>query len=217
MSFLDILVLFVIMATLAALPSASVLLVVSQTVRHGTLHGYWVVAGILTGDLLLLTIATLGLSEVFSRFDAGFSLLRAVGAFYLLWTGWQLVQRVRDPVNLTSLDLPDQKMPSPSFSPAAFLGALALTFGDIKALVFYASLLPSLINLKTLSVYDLLTLLSVTILAVGVPKCIYVHLARTASNSEHLCRIRRHISPVAGAALLATGSYLLIAVLIDQL
>jgi len=44
MSLFDALALFVIMATLAALPSASVLLVVSQTVRHGTRHGYWAVA-----------------------------------------------------------------------------------------------------------------------------------------------------------------------------
>ena len=216
MSLFDALALFVIMATLAALPSASVLLVVSQTVRHGTRHGYWAVAGIVMGDLLLLAIAILGMSEVSIRFEAAFSLLRTIGAFYLLWIGWQLVRGAREPLRLPPASSPDHRGLIHPSGPAAFLGALALTFGDIKALMFYASLLPTLVNLRTLSGNDVLTLLSVTILAVGATKCVYVHLGQTVSHSGHLSRLRRYISPVAGVALMATSGYLLITVLTDN-
>lgn len=240
MSPFDALTLFAVMSALAVLPSSSVLLVISHTIQHGKSSGYWAVAGIVAGDLLLLGVAIYGLTEISNRFELAFSVLRGAGAAYLVWTGWLLLGSSRHALQTSPIPQGSQTQETSrtpqsrqsSFetghasrleakgdtlltrapkAPAvsAFAGAMALTLGDIKALVFYASLLPGLLNLQTLSAIDGAILLLTVLIAVGGVKCVYVQFAQQVSQSGRLARLRGFLAPLAGIALIAAGGYLL--------
>lgn len=64
MSIIESLTLLGIMVALAAMPSASVALVVTRSATLGVANGLAVSAGIVLGDLVFITFAIFGLSVV---------------------------------------------------------------------------------------------------------------------------------------------------------
>lgn len=81
------LMLFATMVALAALPSASVALVVTRSATAGADHGIAVAVGILLGDLLFVAVALLGLAAL----GVLFLLVKALGGLHRLWLGGSLL------------------------------------------------------------------------------------------------------------------------------
>lgn len=201
MNLLDILALFTAMTALAALPSASVALVVTRAAALGTSHGVAVALGIVLGDLLFVAMAMLGLATVAEMLGELFVLVRLAAAGYLIWFGLHLI-RTSGRATATP----------PSPSRRGLTGSLAmgllLTLGDIKAIFFYASLLPAFVDLTALSLTDTFIIVAVTILAVGGVKLIYVLAARRAANLAQSPALRQRAGQAAGVMMIGLGGYL---------
>lgn len=84
MTWLGAVTLFLIMLTLAALPSASVALVVTRSATAGFANGVAVALGIVVGDLLFVALAILGLSLLAETMGAFFAILKYLGGAYLI-------------------------------------------------------------------------------------------------------------------------------------
>ena len=189
---------------LAALPSASAALVVGRSVSRGLSHGAAVAAGIVCGDLLFLVLVLLGLTALASTMGAAFSIIKYLGAAYLLWLGWRfLVSEVTTAIKVE----PDQNIGGLAIS---YASGLLLTLGDIKAIFFYLSLLPMFVDLASLRVVDAWVIVAVTVASVGSAKLFYAVMARrlveSASSERMLLLSRRG----AGAALLGAGGYVVL-------
>ena len=76
MSIIEAIALFGIMIALAALPSASVALVVTRSATLGIPNGMAVAAGIVTGDLAFVMLAAAGLSVLAESMGYLFSAIR---------------------------------------------------------------------------------------------------------------------------------------------
>ena len=138
MNIIEMLTLFGIMATLAAVPSASVALVVTRSATLGVANGIAVSLGIVT----------------------------------------------------------------------SFLAGFFLTL-DVKAIIFYVSLLPIFIDLSMLYVTDIFIIISVMVVSVGGVKVIYV-----LSATKVACFARHHqfdhvARKTAGSFMLGAGGWLL--------
>jgi threonine/homoserine/homoserine lactone efflux protein len=84
-----------------------------------------------------------------------------------------------------------------------------LTLGDLKAILFYASLFPSLFDVSTLSVTDVSVIVGVTIFTVGGVKVTYAVVARGIVERLSNISAARHIRTVAGGMLMGTGTFLI--------
>ncbi|MEP5769835.1 LysE family translocator, partial [Nisaea sp.] len=152
MSVADTLTLFFVLAAMAALPSSSVALVVARSALYGVRHGLTVAAGIVTGDLVFMTMAILSMAALASQLGALFALIKYAAALYLIWFGVRLIraQRAKAPL--------EKRAPEPGSRrdglAASFAAGLLLTLGDIKAIFFYASLLPTFVDLGAMSGAD---------------------------------------------------------------
>jgi len=145
-------VLFGVMVLLAAMPSTSVALVVTRSATLGIGNGIAVAAGTVLGDLVFITLAILGLTVVAETMGSLFMMIKYLGALYLLWFGYSLLMAngaTKKVVNETG---------GKSTIPASFLAGFFLTLGDVKAIVFYASLFPAFIDLPALTVADMLVI-----------------------------------------------------------
>ena len=80
----DALALFLIMGLLAAIPSSSVLLVVTQSTALGLRNGVATAAGVVAGDLLLMAIAILGMTALAQQMGAFFVVVKYLAAGYLI-------------------------------------------------------------------------------------------------------------------------------------
>ena len=202
MSLFEALTLVLIMLPLAAMPSASVVLVVARSARAGRLSGACAALGVVAGDLVFVAMALLGVSVLADWLGALFFVVRVCGGAYLIWLGIGLLR------STAPLALPGNTNSKSSLI-ADFLAGLLLTLGDVKAILFYASLFPALIDMTRVDAGDVFAIVAITALTVGGVKLTYALFA--ASLVERL-RLRVSSSlprKLGGALMIGCGSVLI--------
>ena len=194
--------LFFTMALLAALPSASVLLVVSRSITHGVPSGLAVALGIVLGDLLFVGFALLGLTALAEVMGSAFALVKYIGGMYLVWFGISLLR------SAPSISVTPNRSPKRSLA-SSLLAGFALTLGDLKAILFYSSLLPMFIKPGTASAFDVVIVLMATIFSVGGVKSYYALIASKLMDKLAASNGVRHVRPAAGVTLVGAGFYVM--------
>jgi len=193
-----------IMMTLAALPSASVILVVARSATSGVRNGIAVACGIVLGDLVFVVLTMLGLSVIAETMGSLFILIKYLGAIYLIFLGLTLLMK-KDVMEITA-----NKTSEKTSLIASFLAGFFLTIGDIKAIFFYISLFPLFIDLSVLQARDILAIVAITIIGVGSVKIAYAlsasKIALLAKNHKFDNAARK----TAGGLMIGAGSYLMV-------
>lgn len=204
MSIIEIITLCGIMIALAILPSASVALVITRSVTLGVANGVAVTAGIILGDLVFILLAISGLAVVAETMGSLFVVIKYLGAIYLLWLGYSLI--ASKSMTTVAVDKAAKKQNLVT----SFIAGFILTLGDIKAIIFYASLLPVFVNLHTVQSSDILNIISVMIISLGSVKIFYVFSAAKivtfAANKKFDGLVRK----TAGGFMMGVGGYLII-------
>lgn len=167
---------FVTLATTVAIvaitPGPAVTAIVARAISDGARPALAISAGVLTGDLIFLTLAAAGMAAAAKSLGDLFTVLQYAGALYLSWQGlalWRASPRVA---------LEERSGHEAHFWPNYGAGLL-LMFGHVQAMLFYAALLPGFVNLSTLTAreFGLLALMIVVILG-GVNAVYAVAAAR---------------------------------------
>jgi len=202
MGITEALVLVLVMLPLAAMPSSSVALVVARSVSAGRLSGAFSALGIVAGDLVFVAMALIGMNALAEWLGAFFSVVKYCGGAYLIWLGISLVRSKSPPTVRHSTNR------ASSFA-ADFLAGLFLTLGDIKAIFFYASLFPTLVDMESIGLRDMAIVAGITVFTVGGVKLAYAIFA-----SEVVARLRGAASSelprkLGGALMIGCGSVLI--------
>ncbi|NEZ66950.1 LysE family translocator [Leptolyngbyaceae cyanobacterium CCMR0082] len=206
MSLIEVVTLFTMMAALAALPSASVALVVTRAATLGVKSGIAVAMGIVCGDLVFVALAILGLSVVAETMGGFFILVKVLGGMYLIWLGISLWCSNNEPVDIATCSTSNAKRGLTT----SFVSGFVLTLGDVKAIFFYASLLPMFEDLSTLEVFDLITIVSIIVLGVGGVKILYAVFATNVALFLERRKLQKVSKKVAGGFMIGAGSYLIL-------
>ena len=200
----SLLSLFLVMLVLASIPSISVLTVCARTVSFGYAHGLMVTLGIVSGDIIFIIIAILGLSLLVQALGEYFLLIQVAAGLYLVWLGLALM-RVRGIAPLTVASKHASLVSS-------YLAGLMITLPDQKALLFYLGFFPAFVNLPSLGMVDGLVMVGLAALAVGVPKLVYAYLANHMRLHLSAHSAVPYIYRLAGLLLLLVGYYLISAI-----
>lgn len=194
-----------VMFGLAAMPSASVALVVTRSATLGFRAGVAASAGVVTGDLLFAGMAMGGMVAAADSLGDLFAWMRGLGGAFLIWLGIGLLRRrsraaVQDaPADRRSLL-------------ASYLAGLLLTLGDVKAILFYASLFPSLFDLRDLSMVQAGILMGLTAITVGGVKLAYATTAQTIAIRWWSGQPSPVLQSAAGVLLIAIGATVIVSV-----
>jgi len=126
-------------AVLALAPGPSTLLVLSHALSGDPRRPLSLMAGALLGNLLLIAMTVLGLSAILFASQNGFTVLRWIGAGYLIWLGityWRNLEAVAP-------DVQNQARPVQVLRYRALLSQAFLTsVTNPKGLLFYFAFLP---------------------------------------------------------------------------
>ena len=199
MTLSDVIVLFLMLAVMAALPSASVMLVVSRTLSCGAKHGVMVSFGIVLADLLYLLLAIFGLAVVAMWLEQYWPLVQIMAALILLIFSYQLWRAGK----LDTLSSAHNK----HSTWASFVAGFTLTAVDYKAIVFYLGILPVFINNNEITLSSSLILLITTAVAVASVKLTYVYLANLVQ--QHFLPLQKG-HQIMSVMLLLTALWLMI-------
>ena len=204
MNFLDVVSLFLIMITLAVIPSASVALVVTRSATLGISNGVAVALGIVLGDLVFILLAILGLFAIAETMGAMFVIIKYIGGAYLLWLGYSLLTSE----NKSTYSVDESKLKGNIV--VSFLSGFFLTLGDVKAIFFYVSLFPAFIDLATIEQIDLLIIIFVTIASVGGVKVTYAVIAKKVMDMTQGMKLQKGAKKLAGGFMIGAGSYFIV-------
>lgn len=202
MTTISIITLLTTMVVLAAIPSASVALVVTRSATLGIKDGISVACGIVIGDLMFVALAILGMGFLAETMGSFFVILRYVGGAYLVWLGFGLI-RSNGIVHLIESDTSKLSL----F--ASFASGLLLTLGDIKAILFYASLFPAFVDMSRLQIGDILGIVAVTIVAVGGVKIFYAYSAQGIAKRFQNQKAQKLARSTAGCCMIGAGAYII--------
>lgn len=216
----NLILLLITMASLAALPSASTLLVITRSINWGTSQGIATAIGVTLGDITFLTLALLGITTLLSTsVDYLTQLFQLAAAYYLLWLGINLLahaKNVKQPNLYNRTDTrpgkASNKVPDISLIKSIMAGLL-ITLADFKAIAFYSSFLPSVITPTQLTLSQSLIIAVTTFITVGFIKTSYAllasrlaHRSQTSTNSTSPTLTFIHYS--SSIALIIAAAYM---------
>ncbi|MGF1567117.1 MAG: LysE family translocator [Nodosilinea sp.] len=196
-----ILLLFSTLVVLAAIPSVSVLVVVTRSATFGFGHGALTTLGIVTGDVIFIAVALWGLAWLSATLGSLFVLVKYGAGIYLIVLGLGLCR-------FTSMALDPADGPKTS-RVSSFLMGLAITLGDQKAILFYLGFFPAFVDLATISYREAGLVIATTVVAVGGVKLGYGLMADRA-RAWLRPQVRLALNRLAGAVMVAVGLVLMV-------
>ncbi|MGJ0190980.1 LysE family translocator [Pantoea sp. RRHST58] len=128
----------------AAIPGPGMTALVARSVSGGARTGFTMLAGLILGDLIYLSIAVFGLAVVAHNYSSVFTLINWAASLYLCVLAWQFWRYQPKAVSI------DQKATTQELA-SAWLSGLTITLGNPKTIAFYLAILPLVISLDNVS------------------------------------------------------------------
>lgn len=182
------------------LPGPGVTALVARVISRGPQATPAYIAGFVTGSVLWLWVAATGLAALATAFGALFVAVRYAGAIYLLYLAWKLWTAPARPVTAHDAT-PDSRL-------HLFLAGVALNLGNPKAVVFFLALLPTVVDLRTLTAFGLAELTGVVAVVVSTVFGAYAVAAERARRLFSSPRASRMLNRAGALALAGTAAAL---------
>lgn len=197
------LALFAAVLTLgAASPGPAVVALVARTLSRGRKGSGAFILGLAAGDMVWLAGAALGLAALAAALGSFFVLVRLAGAAYLLVMAYRLW--TTKPAAASAMDSTEghrAAAPQERSTLGLFGAGLALTLSNPKTMAFYLALLPTLMDLKAISVMGFAEMSGVILVVLSAVFTLYVHLADRARRLISTPRALRAVNRACAAAL----------------
>jgi threonine/homoserine/homoserine lactone efflux protein len=169
----DLIVFVGAVVLLATTPGPNMVYLISRSICQGRRAGLVTMLGVLTGFLVHMLAAALGLSALFVTVPLAYALLKWVGALYLAWLAWQALRPgARSPLEPQDL---------PADPPGRlFVMGLLTNLLNPKVAFFYLSLFPQFVKPEHGSAFAQSMILGGTQIAISF--AVLLTLAMTASR-----------------------------------
>jgi threonine/homoserine/homoserine lactone efflux protein len=197
-----LLVLFTVATTIAMItPGPDMLFVLGCGVRGGPRAGLLATAGVATSEAIHVAVAAAGLAALFVAVPTAFTVVRVVGAAYLIYLGVQVIRRRKD----SQLDLaPAGRRISDR---RAYLHGLLTNLLNPKMVTFTIAFLPQFIDPRLGHVWLQFAILGVILVALEflVDGTVGVLAGRIGGWLRHRRAARRRIDVATGGVFIGLG------------
>lgn len=178
-------------------PGPSIAALVARVLARGHRDVLPFLAAMWIGEAIWLSFAVWGLASLAQTFHLAFVALKWAGVAYLAYLAWKMW---RAPVRLDAADIPDR-----GSALRMFAAGFAVTLGNPKIMLFYMALLPTIIDLRFLSVIgwaELTATMLAVLFTVDIAWVVLATRARRLLRSPAAVRLANRMSAgvMAGAA-----------------
>ncbi|MCU7931946.1 MAG: LysE family translocator [Candidatus Thiodiazotropha sp. (ex Codakia rugifera)] len=133
-----ILTLFATAVVLALVPGPDNLFVLTQSIRHGRMSGWYATLGFSTGLIFHTTLVSFGVAALFQSSELAFNLLKLLGAAYLLYLAWRYLQASNSQVAFKQLQKPNPWL--------LYRRGIIMNVTNPKVSLFFLALLPQFLE-----------------------------------------------------------------------
>ncbi|WP_438753239.1 LysE family translocator [Pararhizobium sp. O133] len=187
-------------AIMLAIPGPTILLVISYALGHGRKTAGATVAGVALGDFTAMTASMLGLGALLATSAAIFTVLKWVGAAYLVWLGIKLW---RAPIARESAD---GTMAAPVERPLRiFLHTYIVTALNPKSIVFFVAFLPQFLDLSRPLFNQMLIFETTFLVLATINATTYALMASAARKTIRKPKVQAIVNRTGGTLLVGAG------------
>jgi threonine/homoserine/homoserine lactone efflux protein len=181
----------------AGSPGPSIAALVARVISKGFRDVFPFLLAMWIGEAIWLSFAVFGLAMVAQTFHAAFVAVKWAGVAYLAYLAWKMWTA---PVEAKTGELPKEDSPL-----KLFFAGMAVTLGNPKIMMFYLALLPTIIDIASVTVVGWLELtltMAVVLVAIDLAWVLAAAQARKLLKSRRAMKIANRVSAatMAGAA-----------------
>jgi threonine/homoserine/homoserine lactone efflux protein len=181
-------------AVAIAVPGPAIVAIVARAVGGGFRSTIPAVIGNTIGDLVLMTLSALGLAVIARQMGGLFLVVRLAGAAYLIYLGYKFWTA---PIQ--------NEAPIATSAKQGFVSQLMVTLGNPKAIVMFVALMPTVVDLKALTIVGYAQLCMCTLVLLPGIEFAYAALASRAGQFLTSVVARRRMNKSAGAVMISAG------------
>lgn len=183
-----------------AIPGPTILLVISYALGHGRKAGTATVAGVALGDFTAMTASMLGLGALLATSASLFTVLKWVGAAYLIYLGIKLWRAPVVGAQSSDADVTGRERPL-----RIFLHTYVVTALNPKSIVFFVAFLPQFL-VPTLPWLPQMVIFEVNFLVLAtINAALYGLLASAARNTIRKPSVQKVVNRTGGSLLIGAG------------
>ena len=197
MTFTSLLIFAGALFVAAGSPGPSIAALVARVISKGFRDVFPFLAAMWIGEAIWLSMAVFGLAFVAQTFHLAFVIVKWAGVAYLVYLAWKMWTA---PVAVRDGEMPSEDSPA-----KLFLAGMAVTLGNPKIMMFYLALLPTIIDLASVTVVgwiELTLTMVVVLVAIDLAWVLAAAQARKLLKSRRAMKIANRVSAgtMAGAA-----------------
>ncbi|WP_271271678.1 LysE family translocator [Aliamphritea hakodatensis] len=181
-------------------PGPGIFAILAKAMVQGGRACFLLALGMTISDICYLILACMGLATIAEHWGEVFTVIRWVGAGYLLYLGYKLFT---SPVS--KADSEDVR----SNRSGDFLQGFLISASNPKVILFYIAFLPTFMDLQSLQVTDIALASVLTLFALMAGLMLIAHSAHWASAKLKSARAQQNLNRSAGSIMMGAGVYLI--------
>jgi threonine/homoserine/homoserine lactone efflux protein len=182
------------------IPGPTIILVISQAVRHGRKSVVPLATGVVLGDFTAMTLSLLGLGAIMTASAALFTLFKWIGAIYLLYLGINLW---RANPNSSSIQHKNEDASPRSLFKSSFI----VTALNPKSIAFFVAFLPQFISPHSPAFSQILILGGTFLFLALINATLYALFAGQLRETIKKTSVRKWFNRCGGTALIGAGIF----------
>ena len=197
MSFSNATTILITMFVLSIVPGPSVFLIIVRSMTSNLSQGLITIGGVVFANIIFIMLVVYGVGALVASMDGLYKIIKFSGSAYLFWLGVKLLMTKAKIVEIEEVVESSWK--------ANFIAGFIVTISAPRAILFYVSFLPNVIDLNKAKVPDVLLLMLIAAIAVGGAKLPYALLAYKSSLFLQEEKPKRVMNVLAGVVMLLIG------------
>ncbi len=194
---IEILLTFIIaVIVFCIIPGPTVILVIGQALSHGKKSVIPLVAGVLVGDFVAMSLSLLGLGVILATSATLFFILKWFGVSYLIYLG---IKTFRE--NPTDFKIENNNFSQKNMFQSAFL----VTALNPKDIMFFVAFLPQFVSSQSPVLPQLIILMFTFLFIVALNISFYTVFAGKISHKIQNYQARKRLNRIGGSSLIGAG------------
>ncbi|MEG3753878.1 LysE family translocator [Psychromonas arctica] len=207
MSFESAVTFFIAIFIFGITPGPGVFAILAKAMISGPKSSIMLILGMICSDVLYLILACLGLATVANNWSEVFIAIRYVGAGYLIYLGYMMLNTLPQPKDNIKVEGVVTKQ---SALLSGFIQGFLISISNPKVILFYISFLPTFINLNVLTSTDILLVSVLSALALFAGLMLIAIGASRMANLLKTPVAHQRLNRVAGSIMILAGLYLVL-------
>jgi len=181
-------------------PGPGTFAILARALVCGASACFFLALGMVLSDILYLVLACYGLSALAEHFGAVFTVVRVVGALYLLYLGLKLWRSTRPSLPESTAAAENRRL--------SLVQGFFISISNPKVILFYIAFLPTFVDLTALTGNDIVLVALLTLVGLMFGLMLVAVGAATTRRLLDSPRGQTLLSRVSGSVMIAAGVFL---------